>query len=293
MGSVRPGLQTGLRRMDREAAGRYVLSRHDPGSGYSFYRTPEWGIEEPNPPDTLAALRTLRLLSLAVPERQATIDWLRSLQADDGSFPTLTIGWATLCSLAELGVGPRLPPPPRWWAEHERILGADGSRDWAGTLRDALHLLHILRLAGIPFDPARIQRLLDRSRDAGGGWARPGGDLETTALVLLVACLAEVDGDVSGEAAAFLHRCEDPVLGLRMSPDAGASTVGTLWGGAVIADHLGRRLRYPDRVAAALGLAQRADGGFGPRHLAISNLQDTWLGVAADRLLCRSEGSQS
>jgi hypothetical protein len=35
-------------RVDRATAARYILSRHDPGSGYCFYRTPEWGVEEPS-----------------------------------------------------------------------------------------------------------------------------------------------------------------------------------------------------------------------------------------------------
>lgn len=294
MASVRSVPRTHVRRMDREAAGRYVLGRHDPGSGYCFYRTPEWGVEEPDAPDTLAALRTLGLLSLAVPEPQATVDWLRSLQEGDGSFPTLTIGWATLCALAELGTVPCRPPAPVWLNERQKVLDTGGSRDWAGTLRDALHLLEILRLANASPEPATARRLLERAGEAGGGWARPGAELETTAVALLVAGLAGVDdagvddgvdNEVSSNVGAFLRRCEDPVLGLRMSPGAAASTVGALWGGAVIADRLGLRLSYPEQVAAGLALAQRPDGGLGPRDLAISTLQDTWLGVAADRLL--------
>jgi hypothetical protein len=50
--------------LDREAAGRYVLGRRTPAGGYSFYRTPEWGVEEPNAPDTLAAIESLRLTEL-------------------------------------------------------------------------------------------------------------------------------------------------------------------------------------------------------------------------------------
>jgi len=269
-----------------------VLSRHVPGSGYSFYRTPEWGVEEPNPLDTLAALRTLRLLALPVPERQLTADWLRSLQADDGSFPTLTIGWASLGSLAELGVGPRRRPASGWLAKCERVLDGHGDRDWSGTVRDALHLLETLRLAGHLVDSVKVGRLLKRSQHEDGGWAQPGADLETTAVALLVADSAGVVDRVSGDAEAFLRRCEDPVLGLRMSPHAGATSVGALWGGAVIAERLKLQLRHPDQVGAGIALCQRADGGFGPRPLAISSLKDTWLGVATDRLLHQSDGTQ-
>jgi len=269
-----------------------VLSRHDPDGGYSFYRTPEWGVEEPNPLDTLAALRTLRLLSLPVPERQLTADWLRSLQADDGSFPTLTIGWATLGALAELGVGPWRPPATGWLAKCEEMLEGHGDRDWRGMVRDALHLLETLRLTGHLVDPVQVERLLTRSRRADGGWAQPGADLETTAVALLVADSASILDRVSGDAEVFLRRCEDPVLGLRMNPHAGVLSVGALWGGAVIAKRLKLRLRYPEQVAAGLAPCQRADGGLGPRPLAISSLESTWLGVATDRLLHQSEGNE-
>jgi len=38
-----------------------VIGRRTPEGGYCFYRTPEWGVEEPDARDTLAALKTLRL----------------------------------------------------------------------------------------------------------------------------------------------------------------------------------------------------------------------------------------
>ena len=67
--------------IDREAAGRYVLSRRTAEGGYCFYRTPQWGVEEPNAPDTLAALGSLRLLGIAAPAPQATGRWVHALQS--------------------------------------------------------------------------------------------------------------------------------------------------------------------------------------------------------------------
>lgn len=46
-------------RLDKDGIFRYVLSRQTPKGGYSYYRTPAWGVEEPNAPDTLAALECL------------------------------------------------------------------------------------------------------------------------------------------------------------------------------------------------------------------------------------------
>ncbi|MGB0094287.1 MAG: hypothetical protein WBP81_17380, partial [Solirubrobacteraceae bacterium] len=96
--------------LDRDAAGRYVLGRRTQEGGYCFYRTPEWGVDEPNAPDTLAAFESLRILGIAVPEPEATARWLRALQSVDGSYPTLTIGWAALSALGLLGFEPDHSP---------------------------------------------------------------------------------------------------------------------------------------------------------------------------------------
>jgi PEP-utilising enzyme, PEP-binding domain len=76
--------------LDREAALRYVLSRRTPEGGYCFYRKPKWGEEEPNAPDTLAAMESLRPLDVEPPEPERTERFLCSLQDEDGDYPTLT-----------------------------------------------------------------------------------------------------------------------------------------------------------------------------------------------------------
>lgn len=264
-----------------------MLSRHVPDSGYSYYRTSAWGVEEPNAPDTLAALRTLRLLKVPFPEPQSTVSWLRTLQSDDGGFPTLTIGWATVVALAELSARPSRPLSAAWFAQCGKVLDTDEpTRDWADALHNAQHLVELSRLSDAGVDPEKVSLLVERARAPGGGWAGPGADLETTATALLVTATVGPAGPVGDDAEGLLRRCEDPVLGVRISPESGATSIGALWGGVTIAEHLGCGLRYRDEVETGLALAQRLDGGLGPRHLAISTLHDTWLGVEADHLLC-------
>jgi len=274
--------------LDREAAGRYVLSRLTPEGGYSFYRTPQWGVEEPNAPDTLAALESLRILGIVAPRPASTGAWLRALQAEDGGYPTLTIGWAALRSLALLGIEP-VHPFAKWLSGREHaLLGERLVRDWRGALRDALRLVELSHLSEPA--PGRTRRgvfsgLLDEARDPFGGWASPGADLETTGVAVLIGGPKDLSGHDRVDAGDFLRRCEDGVLGLRLRPDAGATSVGALWGGLELAGHLGLALTHPGAVAESLALMQRVDGGLGARHAAISTLQDTWRGLEAARLL--------
>lgn len=87
----------------------------------------------------------------------------------------------------------------------------------------------------------------------------------------------------------FLVSCEDELVGLRLAPDARTTSVGALWGGLALASTLHRRLCYLDAVRQQLVLLQRADGGLGARHRAISALHATWLGLEAMALLDRYE----
>jgi hypothetical protein len=309
---ARPPADASRVAFDRAAMARYVLSRRTPEGGYCYYRTPAWGVEEPDAPDTLAALMALRLLGVPPPEPAATARFLRSLQERDGGFPTLTIGWAALRGLDVLGFSPDRSPLAwldRWHAVllgPPRAGGARGAggppgsgepgpgeaRTWAVLLRDVLHLMELRRLDGsFPDDPGRAatRELLAEAADPSGGWARPEADLETTGRATRLAMAAGLARDELEGAADLLGRCEDPVLGLRLTPGTGATASGALWGGLVVAAALDARLRYPDAVAASLVELQRPDGGLGRRHRAISTLDDTWRGLEAAALFDQLE----
>lgn len=273
--------------VDRGAAARYVLGRRTPDGGYSFYRTPSWGVEEPNAPDTLAALESLRVVGVDVPEPRETTGWLRSLQDHEGGFATLTIGWAALRALDVLRATP--PLSPEGWLHRvvETVSRPDVERSWRGALVDALHLLEIDELAfvGRPLATSFVAGLLEAAREPDGGWARPGADLATTAVAMRLAHLAHLDAGEQDVAARYVQRCEDASLGLRLSPDAAATSAGALCGGLTILGSTGLSGRFLGAVARQLVLLQGSDGGFAARHRGLSTLQDTWRGLEAARLL--------
>ena len=273
--------------LDCAAIGRYVLGRRTSEGGYCFYRTPEWGVEEPNAPDTVAALKSLRLIGFDIPAPRRTSRWLCSLQDDDGGYPTLTIGSAALRALDVLTVEPKLSPD-RWLRGRlEAFCGCDRPRDSRAAIIDALRLCELMHLRHGVFagwERDSMTALLDAARAPDGGWARPGADLETTAIAVRLAQLVESRWRPDPQLATFLHRCENQVLGLRLAPNAEATSVGALWGGLALGRVLGQRLRYLDAVGQQLALLQRPDGGLGARHRAISTLQATWRGLEAARL---------
>jgi hypothetical protein len=280
--------RTGPGCLDRAAIGRYVLGRRTPEGGYCFYRMPQWAVEEPNAPDTLAALESLKLLGVDIPAPRQTGDWLRGLQDESGGYPTLTIGWAALRALDILAVEPRFSPDQWLHGRVQTFCDCTGPRDWRAAIIDAVHLCELIRLGhSVLRGPGRdsIVALLVAARAADGGWASPGADLETTAMGLRLAQLINSHWRPDPPLATFLGCCEDELLGLRLAPDARTTSAGTLWGGLALVHALHRRPHYLGAIEQQLTLLQRPDGGLGARHHAISALQATWLGLQAAALL--------
>lgn len=275
--------------LDRQAALRYVLSRRTPEGGYCFYRTPRWGVEEPNAPDTLAALESLRLLGVEPPGPERTARFLRSLQGEDGDYPTLTIGWAALRGLDVLAAEPSRSPAVWVWHRLGVLLRRPAAREWSGAITDVGHAGQLLGLIGAELDPPTREgftRMLEEARDPQGGWARPGADLETTAVALRLVTQLGLGFGAGARAGveALFARSEDRILGLRLGTHSRTVSAGALWGGLTVCQALGLRLTYPEAAATSLALLQRPDGGFGQRHRAISTLHDTWVGLDTARL---------
>jgi hypothetical protein len=281
--------------LDWAAVGRYVLGRRTAQGGYCFYRTPEWGVEEPNAVDTLAALQSLGLLGIDVPAVEQTGAWLRGLQDDDGGYPTLTIGWAALRALDVLTIEPKFSPD-RWLGSRlETFARSDRPRDWRAAIIDALRLCELMRLrhsAVRQWERDNLVELITAARAPHGGWAAPGADLETTAIAVQLIGLLDPHRRPDPPLGTFLDSCEDEQLGLRLAPGTRTTSVGALWGGLTLGHALGRRLRYLGAVGEQLGLLQRPDGGLSERHWAISTLRATWLGLQAAHLLNRQRQEQ-
>jgi len=141
-------------------------------------------VEEPNAPDTLAALESLPSLDIAGPAPELTGRRLRGLQSVDGRYQTLTIGWAALRALDLLGLVGDFSP--RDWLTGWVPVLLDGERTggWHGALVSALRLLELRRPPGglelNEQERTALTRPLAVAADRGGGRrARPGPDLMT------------------------------------------------------------------------------------------------------------------
>ncbi|WP_312283713.1 hypothetical protein [Candidatus Igneacidithiobacillus taiwanensis] len=276
--------------LDVDAATRYILSRECRQGGYSFYRTPEWGVEEPNARDTLAALDSLLRLGVTPPQPERTLSWLQTLQYENGSWATITIAWAACKALALFGMQPK-HDPSAWihelWESRAATVENGADRDWRGTIIELYQLMQLTRLHASDISSKLhrdLARFLNASRTRDGVWAKPGADLETTGFAIETARLGGLElADAS--VAAWWRQCEDPILGLRLTPSAGTTSTVALWAGLELGARLGIAARYPAAIATQLRLLQHPSGGFSYRHKALPTLWDTWYGIKAACLL--------
>ena len=156
---------------------------------------------------------------------------------------------------------------------------------WADVLRNASRFVELLDLVGLTGVGSHdVAGLLSDAWDHEGGWSLPGADLESTAAGLALSDRSGTPVDADA-ITSLLRGSEHRALGLCIRPDTAATSIGALFGGLAIAERFGLSLSYPRAIGYSLAMLQRADGGLGARHRAISTLEATAQGLAAHRLL--------
>lgn len=138
--------------IDAGGCRRYIHSRQTPQGGFCFYRYPSWGVEEPNAPDTWAALASLALLDETPRHAQLITKWLREQQDGNGGFPTLIIAEAVLEALRLLDAMPVVEPQDYLSRQASRMASAyTDTMDPAAWLGSVHRYVRLLRNSGLPF----------------------------------------------------------------------------------------------------------------------------------------------
>jgi len=263
--------------IDVESCYRYTLGCQAIQGGFAFYACPEWGVEQPNAPDTYAALEILRLLGRGVPEREHCKAWLKAQQDIFGGYPTLVIGYAALKALRLLKSEPLRDPRPflRRTAEILRLADPPGEKR-AGWLAGALRCAELWQAYQMDVtEPMRdgIGTALGRLRGEDGGYGAPGQNLPETAAALDLASALGMPIDY--EVLAYARRCEQGPSGFNITPYAVSSGLESQQAGMRILSHFGALPRDPQLIRQYVVSCQSSLGGFGRVPGAISRLEDS------------------
>jgi hypothetical protein len=263
--------------IDVDACYRYILGRQTVDGGFCFYVYHDWGVEEPNAPDTHAAVASLGLLGRPVPRRAAVVDWLKARQDPRGGYPTLIIGHATLTALRFLGEAP-LRDPSRFFGEIAGIYGLTDAagREPAGWLHNALRCVELWRDHGLPLGArvrTRVGAALRRLRQEDGGYGAPGASLPDTGAAVALAAALGLPTDRA--AFAYVRQCEAPPYGFNITPSASSSGLESHHAALMVLCHFGTGPREPALIRDYVASCQTQRGGFGRVPGAVPRLDDS------------------
>lgn len=264
--------------IDERACLRYTQLRQTEEGGFCFYANREWGVQDPNTPDTLAAVTILHLLGQPVPARERCIAWLHAQQDVRGEYPSLVIGYAALKALRLLGSAP-LRDPRSFLRHAAGLLGLDDetgrapTSDLAAACR-CIELWHDFGLAASAHTRTRIAALLERRRAPNGAYGAENPTLSETASAVALAGAFEIEVD-AGAIVRHLRQCEGPPFGINVAPLAGAADLQSQRAALWLLRRFAARPRYPELVRRHVAQCQDDRGGFGRSPGAIARLSDT------------------
>jgi hypothetical protein len=269
--------------IDAEACYRYTLSRQTPRGGFSFYAYPEWGVAEPNAPDTYAAVAILALFGRPVPRIDDCIAWLANQQDSCGGFPTLIIGFAVLKALRLLGAQPLLDPRSYLREQGKMLHLTDTSNrnlvGWLTSARRCVALWQDYSLAASEAVREGIAATLARLRVENGGYGTPGASLSETAAALALAVALGLS--VEAGVLAYARSCEAAPFGFNTTSSGLGSNIESQYAGIRVLRYFRSYPRYPLLVRNYIASCQTSVGGFGRAPGAIARLDDTRRALAA------------
>lgn len=262
--------------IDAQACIRYTIERQTTQGGFCFYTYHAWGVEEPNAPDTLAAISILSMLRQPVPNREPCVAWLRAQQDARGDYATLVIGYAALQALRKLDAAPARDPRA-FLRRTAATLGLSGGRPPARDLRWLLMCLELWRENGLALADAmlpRIAALLERQHERGGGYGASGASLPETAAAVAVASELDLSINASG-VLDYVRLCEGPPYGFNVASSATSSDLETQRAALWLLRRFGAAPTHPELIGRFVALCQTDAGGFGPSPGAIARLSES------------------
>ena len=259
-----------------ERAINYVRARRCQGGGFCFYR-----LEEPNGSDTYYALSALSLLGMEMKDYD-TMNLLKNLQEDDGSYVNIFLAYYAIKSLIVLGEKPKYDPTS-YLSNIVRDCLVDSSElpVWTVSMFNSWYCLIDLSFSlKIQLEQELMKDIVasilaSLKEDKGFGDIR-STLLETSQALAILKQLNYPVGSLNVEN--FIKKCEDPDSGFTGVPNTSMSYLEQVHGGLVACRVLSYKPRYLDQCISFVKGCQNHNGSFS-RQRGISTLEDTYYAI--------------
>jgi len=217
-----------------------------------------------------------------------TIDFVRRLQHEDGSFDSVCVAYYVVTVLHELGARPQMPFE-RFLVSLQRPHGGFGGLEAdiesPSELEQTLLSLKLLRLVEHELSLEKTKNLILSLQNPDGSFGRSGySKLGATFHALVSLNLLGFDVRTLCRTVDWVKSCEIPSRGFRATPDSYDPyiVIDDLYYGLMCLDIVGEECRYPSQTLDVIARFQNPNGGFRRSiFLGISTFESTYHALAA------------
>jgi len=263
---------------------RYIEMRQNEDGGYSFARGAESSAA-----DTYYGIQVLKILGAEPKNVAKTIDFMKNLQHEDGSFDSVYVAYYVANTLSELGAKPQRPLKPfiiSLQSPHGGFGAVEADLESPSELEVTYLSLELLRLVehDLSFEKTK-DLILARHNDDGSfgkyGYSRLGATYHALASLRLLG----FDLNTLSRTEKWLRSCEIPSGGFRTSPSEWFDPyfiMDDIYFGVKCLAVLGRTCRFPSQTLDLIAKFQNDNGGFRRSiFLGISTFESTYHAISA------------
>ena len=266
--------------------------RQNEDGGYSFARGAESSAA-----DTYYAIQVLKMLGAEPGNAAKTINFMKSLQREDGGFDSVNVAYYVAETLDELGA--KLQRPLKNF-----VLSLQTARGGFGVLEadiespselEATYLsLALLRLVEHNLSFAKTRNVILTCHNLDGSFGRSGySRLGATYHALASLSLLGFDVSTLRQTEEWVRSCEIPSGGFKTNPESHDPyfIMDDIYFGVKCLDVLGKNYRFPSQTLDLIARFQNENGGFRRSiFLGISTFESTYHAISTcSTILARSE----
>ena len=271
---------------------RYIRKRQNEDGGYSFARGAESSAA-----DTYYGIQVLKMLGAEPRNLVKTIDFMKSLQHEDGSFDSISVAYYVVRTLDELRAKPHRPFKDfvlSLQATHGGFGVLEADIESPSELEGTYLSLELLRPVEHNLSFAKTKDIILAGQNPDGSFGRSGySRLGATYHALASLSLLGFDVRTLRDAEEWVRSCEIPSGGFRTSPESFDPyfIMDDIYFGVECLDVLGKNCRFPSQTLDLAGKFQNENGGFRRSiFLGISTFESTWHAISAcSTILARPE----
>jgi hypothetical protein len=265
----------------------YIQIRRNGDGGYSFARGAESSAA-----DTFYAIRILRMLGAELKGVDKTVEFMKSLQHEDGSFDSVNIAYYVIETLDELGAKPHKPFKHFILSSqglHEDSAGLEVDVELPSELESTYLSLELLKLVAHDLPLAKTKDLILHVQNPDGSFGRFGYS-RLGAIYHALASLSLLGFDVRTlrRTKEWVRSCEIPSGGFRGTPGSFDPyiVIDDIYFGVKCLDILDESCRYPSQTLDLIANYQNENGGFRRSiFLGISTFESTYYAISVSSII--------